>query len=512
MSQLRCRRARPGRAALALLAGLGLGLAAACHEVHFEPRENSREIQIHDDLFAVSVVDAEHVVAAGYWGSIYTSFDGGESWQKGRTPTEDLLYDVSMADAEHGWAVGQLGLILRTEDGGRTWTRQESGKGERGTHLFGVHALDSRHAWTVGTWGTRLYTHDGGETWQDRSLVIDQEHPQFVWLSPDEQERVRSGEKVFEDVGLNDVSCLDSNPEHCWIIGEFGYIFHSDDGGRSWERGEILSGRKIEPVTFGYDEYELSDEAIQRIRNFAESIADQAHINISIDPRISRREFEELGPEDLEEDPFPLFELIEARAQSAKNAIVEAGLLSDRIRQEGPPPWDYEAYLEDDPRYLERYFEGRISEEPMVRLDLAQSPYLFTVRFQSEESGMIAGLGGVVLRTEDGGETWRYLDVGRKQAVFSIAPLEERILTVGEKGLVRVSTDGGETWSTPARGFPEIFTFMRDIQFTGDGRVGYIVGQRGLVLRSTDGGGSWSQVLPPESESGEGADQVAQAD
>lgn len=508
---MRCRPARPGRVALAALAALGLGLPA-CHEVHFEPKEDSREIQIHDDLFSVSVVDEEHVVAAGYWGSVYTSFDGGDSWQKGRTGTEELLYDVSMADSEHGWAVGQLGLILRTEDGGRSWTQQESGKGERGAHLFGVHAVDGRRAWAVGTWGTRLYTDDGGETWQDRSLVIDQDHPQFVWLSPDEQEKIREGGKVFEDVGLNDVTCLESSPEHCWMIGEFGYVYHTEDGGRSWEKGEILSGRKIEPVTLEHNEFELSDAESQRIQGFAESIADQAHINISIDPRISRRELEELAPETLADDPFPLFELIEARAQSAKNAIQDAGLLSDRIRQEGPPPWDYESYLEEDPNYLKRYFEGRVAEDPMVRLDLAQSPYLFTVRFETEQRGMIAGLGGVVLETQDGGETWRYLDVGRQQAVFSIAPLEERIVTVGEKGLVRVSEDGGVSWSTPSRGFPEIFTFMRDVQFSRNGEVGYIVGQRGLVLRSTDSGASWQQVLPPQEGSGEGADQVAQAD
>jgi photosystem II stability/assembly factor-like uncharacterized protein len=40
---------------------------------------------------------------------------------------------------------------------------------------------------------------------------------------------------------------------------------------------------------------------------------------------------------------------------------------------------------------------------------------------------------------------------------------------------------------------------MRDIGFSSNDRVGFIVGQRGMVLRSEDGGGSWKQVLPKPS-------------
>ena len=73
-----------------------------------------------------------------------------------------------------------------------------------------------------------------------------------------------------------------------------------------------------------------------------------------------------------------------------------------------------------------------------------------------------------------------------------------RGIAVGEKGLVRVSNDGGATWTPPEESFPEVFTFMRNIDFDPKGETGMIVGQAGLVLRSNDGGVSWTQVLPPE--------------
>ena len=119
------------RSRLAIFLAQG-ALLAGCHGLDLSPRHAEGEIDLLDDLFAVSVPDANHAVAVGYHGSIYWTEDGGESWHKGRTPTERMLYGVSMADSKSGWAVGQLGTILRTEDGGRSWTSQPNLKEKEG--------------------------------------------------------------------------------------------------------------------------------------------------------------------------------------------------------------------------------------------------------------------------------------------------------------------------------------------------------------------------------------------
>ena len=493
-------RATPVKLAAASVAAMFL--LAACHDIHFVPRSVKGEIDIYDDLFSVSVPDKDHIVAAGYWGAIYVSRDGGQSWTKADSGTNQLIYDVSMADVERGWAVGQLGLILRTEDGGNSWTRQPNTKAAQGVHLFAVQALDASRAWAVGEWGTRIYTNDGGITWQDHSLTIDEKHPQFVWLSLPDQDRVRRGEAVFEDVGLNDVYCLPGGG-HCWMIGEFGYIFHSDRGGigedgrADWERGAIVGGFQLDPIVLGHNVIEIEDVHRDSIRGLAERVADQQHLNIAIEPRVTEREIAEFTEGG---DPFPLFEIIEARTQEVQAVVEEAGILSDRIRRRGAPPWDYEDFLEDDPEFLERYLESRTRDFSGVEAQIAQNPYLFTIRFADAEQGLISGLGGVILKTTDGGMTWRYEDVGRKQALFSVQPFEgaPRAIVVGEKGFMRVSNDGGVTWKPPTGAFPTIFTFMRDIIFTPDQRVGFIVGQRGLILRSDDGGENWTPVLAEE--------------
>lgn len=484
------RRALGAIAAITLLGAVSIG----CHETHFDPNLETGEIQIFDDLFSVSAPTPDHVVAAGYWGAVYVSNDGGKTWQAGRTGTRNLLYGVSMADASKGWAVGQGGTILRTEDGGLTWTSQENPKQSEGTHLFSVHALDANTAWAVGDWGTRIFTDDGGKSWQDFSLTIDETHPQFVWLSPPEQERVRAGEKVYEDVGLTDVFCLPEPSHSCWIIGEFGYIFRSETGGRAWERASIQQDISVPPIVLPFNEIEITAEHQAQLSQFAKDILAFPHLNVAIEPMASPQEIAQFGKES---DPFPLFDILEARTQSVSSVLEDAGMLSDRIRKRGSPPWDYEDFLEDDPEFLRRYLESRTQEQPGVNVTISQNPYLFTVRFGNENDGYIAGLGGVVLVSKDGGRNWAYQETGRKQAIFSVYPAAERVIAVGEKGYVRVSTDGGETWQPPGDGFPNVFTFMRDIWFAPDGKTGYIVGERGKVLRTTDGGVNWETVLPP---------------
>ncbi len=494
-SNLAQRSAAAGRRALGIATWVALAAGlAACHEVHFDPHTAAGEIQIYDDLYAVTVPTETHVVAAGYWGAIYRSEDRGDTWQKADAGTTRLVYDVSLADDKRGWAVGQLGMVLRTDDGGESWRPQPNNKEKEGTHLFAVHAVDRDTAWAVGEWGTRIVTDDGGATWRDVSLSIDELHPQFIWLAPVEQDRVRKGEKVYEDVGLNDVFCLRPPSRLCWMVGEFGYIFRSENAGKTWERAAIQGEVSIEPMVLGYNEIELKPAQSKALEDFATQIIDEQHLNIEIEPVATAREVAEFGRED---DPSELFDILEARMQSVRAVLEGTGILSDRIRKRGSPPWDYEDFLQDDPGFLKRYLEGRIAEAPGILVRVAQNPYLFSVHFEDENSGFIAGLGGVILQSDDGGRTWAYRRMDRKQAVFSVYPVNGREIAVGEKGLVRVSTDGGTTWREPERGFPNIFTFMRDIEFGPGNRVGFIVGQRGLALRTLDGGETWQQVLPP---------------
>jgi len=471
----------------------------ACHDTGLTRREEIPGVGLPDDLFSISAPSKSHVVVSGYWGAIYVSTDGGSNWKRGETGTRRLIYDVSMADEQRGFACGQRGLLLRTDDGGLSWRKISTPKDSDNVHFFSVHAVDPEKVWVVGEWGTRIYSSDGGETFVDDSLVIGPSHPQFVWLSVDDQERIRAGEPVFEDLGLTDIWCLRKESERCWIAGEFGTVFSSSTGGMKgssgepgWVLGKIVSDEKPAPINFSENGSDIEEGQRTSLETFARSMVDTPHLNVAIQPRLSRREILKM---DEDYDPYPLFELADERGRAVQYALEAVGLLSDRVRQRGGPPWDYDEFLEDDPDMLSNWLESRRSDSPRVDLEVVQSPHLFAVRFSDPLNGVVSALGGVVLRSIDGGVTWRYSDVGRKGAIFSAYPVSSRkIVAVGEKGLIRISEDGGTSWVRQEKGFPKVFTFFRDMTFVGS--TGFLVGQGGTILRTTDSGESWSHLLP----------------
>ena len=487
--------------AAAVLVSLG------CHDVHLDFDRPSGEIEVLDNLFSVAVADGDHAVAVGYFGAAYWTEDGGTTWHLGQTGTQALLYSVAMADAKHGWAVGQRGLVLRTNDGGRTWTKQPNLKEKEGSHLFSVAAIDKDTAVAVGEWGTRIRTVDGGASWQDRSFTIDEDHPQYVWLAPVEKERVRNGETVYEDVGVNDVYCLRAPSRSCWLIGEFGYIFYSTDAGDSWQRSTIAGSVEMPPVQIGYNEIRVSDDEAERVRDFGRSIAEKKHLNVAIEAVGSKEEMDRLGRQT--DDPFPLFELLEARAREVIAILEDVDIDPDLLRMRGQPPWDFEDFLEDDPGFLDRYLERQTNAHAGVKVRVIQNPYLFTVQFRDEQHGLISGLGGVVLRSADGGRTFEYVTLDRQQALFAVASIPGHAIAVGEKGLIRASLDDGATWSElPEDAFPSVFTFMRDVDFAPDGRLGLIVGQTGRIYRSRDAGIAWERVFGPTFLRGRGGEDT----
>ena len=70
-----------------------------------------------------------------------------------------MLLNLAFSDALNGTAVGQLGTIIRTTDGGQTWVREESGTNQ---DLYGVSFPETNTGNAVGAFGTILRTAAAG--------------------------------------------------------------------------------------------------------------------------------------------------------------------------------------------------------------------------------------------------------------------------------------------------------------------------------------------------------------
>lgn len=111
------------------------------------------------------------------------------------------------------------------------------------------------------------------------------------------------------------------------------------------------------------------------------------------------------------------------------------------------------------------------------------------LHFHTPARGWMAGYAGRIERTDDGGVTWRTQRFEKSGDVLnSICFLDgERGWAAGGRGLLLRTVDGGKTWeTTPTNRVEDFWT----IRFATPER-GFIVGEDGLILLTSDGGKSW---------------------
>jgi len=210
-----------------------------------------------DNLYSTRFVDAANGWAAGAFGTIEHSSDGGKTWRRQASHTYEHLYSVDFVDGLHGWVTGRNGMALHTSDAGETWQQQTTGV-ER--HLFSVHALDTQRVWAVGDWGAILATRDGGRTWENRSLERDvilnsqswpaSEHGNLGWivgeagtlLATNDGGGTWTDQQPGTEKTLFGVCFADAR--NGWATGLDGLILHTTDGGETWavQHGEAQVG------------------------------------------------------------------------------------------------------------------------------------------------------------------------------------------------------------------------------------------------------------------------------
>jgi photosystem II stability/assembly factor-like uncharacterized protein len=168
---------------------------------------------IRAEMLAVTMAGLRSVVVGDH-GTVLLSDDDGKHWRQAKeVPTRVLLTSVSFVDDKQGWAAGHWGVVIHTEDGGETWKLQRSDT-TVDKPLFSVYFMDAAHGVVVGLWSLTLRTTDGGATWT----------PVKVPAPP-------GGDK---GAGPNMYQLLADKSGTLYVAAEQGYVFRSDDRGENW--------------------------------------------------------------------------------------------------------------------------------------------------------------------------------------------------------------------------------------------------------------------------------------
>jgi photosystem II stability/assembly factor-like uncharacterized protein len=143
----------------------------------------------------------DRLVAVGQRGHVLLSDDQGKSWRQAEVPSSSDLVAVAFATPTQGWAVGHDGIVLRSTDAGATWTR----------------VLDGRSA------GTLMLEH-----YQREAAKLGDAKAAAALLQEAERFAAQGAENPFLDITFENASTG-------YLVGAFGLIFRTTDGGASWQ-------------------------------------------------------------------------------------------------------------------------------------------------------------------------------------------------------------------------------------------------------------------------------------
>lgn len=150
------------------------------------PHYFSRHVQVEGIAFP----DASHAWVAGNvynggglsitGGAILATTNGGTIWKQQNSATTWTPWTVAFANARCGWMLGSpqpvnnaipadSNVVLATTDGGASWVRQDIGTSGTDFNLTDVACADATHVWAMGG-GAVFATTNGGATWYRRYL------------------------------------------------------------------------------------------------------------------------------------------------------------------------------------------------------------------------------------------------------------------------------------------------------------------------------------------------------
>ena len=129
------------------------------------------------------------------------------------------------------------------------------------------------------------------------------------------------------------------------------------------------------------------------------------------------------------------------------------------------------------------------------------TPEFLSIRFADKKRGLIVGsllsrngdvIDSLVMRTEDGGETWHRVIVPSKAELFHLDYNgSSHGWIVGDEGMILATVDGGNTWTVQDA---KTRFALYNVDFRDDAE-GYVVGEKGVILRTGDGGATWTHVV-----------------
>ncbi len=225
---------------------------------------------LHDIYF----FDENRGFVTGSNGAFLETKDGGKTWQKHKSFTDDKILQITFTDIYHGWILCERSIydrgqnsssyLMKTNDGGETWEKVEFTGGGRG-RITKIFFNQNGKGFAVGENGVFFELRADGQTWEkspapSRYLLLD-----GIFSDAAHGTVVGAGGSVYftEDAGANwnqaNVfgdktakfnSVFFANQRNGWAVGSNGKIFQTMSGGKTWREQNSGVSKDLSDVFF----------------------------------------------------------------------------------------------------------------------------------------------------------------------------------------------------------------------------------------------------------------------
>ncbi len=203
------------------------------------------DFKMINDQVGYALISEKHI--------LYKTMDGGEHWYQCSSIPGASMFDF--VDETYGWAAGGWGKVLRTIDGGYLWFTSWYRSLEGGITL---QFLDDKTYIAAGRKNI-LMSLDAGKSWKEIYLdrLISPEgklqalyfrNAQKGWICWDNSiyatnDSASSFTQQYQaPVFLNDIYFVSDSVG--WTVGQSGYVARTKDGGTTWEHITAISSRR----------------------------------------------------------------------------------------------------------------------------------------------------------------------------------------------------------------------------------------------------------------------------
>ncbi len=116
---------------------------------------------------------------------------------------------------------------------------------------------------------------------------------------------------------------------------------------------------------------------------------------------------------------------------------------------------------------------------------------LYDVAFYDPTAGFAVGQGGTIVKITQGGDRWEYKNYSQNYRLMAITFKGNIGIVVGDRGVILKTEDNGNTWREV---HPAVYSYVLNDVFFPTATVGYAVGSQGVILKTTDAGETWTPI------------------